>query len=307
MSCRSLWGLLVLVAVCCLLAGCGSTSSTQTTTTSTSTAAAHGYSTPYGPSANPPGWGYPPSCSSGKDCTVAPPPSSSLAGTRRMYDTITLSAFPSSLFAAAGYTSGWWVTFPLIRARWPKTHTVSIAVSASATGACLDIEPGDASPSQAASWYRSERKAGVKRPCLYSSYWEFVYEVRPALSEARVKRADVYEWDADYLGCPRLDKSFDATQCTDHALGRNLDESVVTSGFLSIATPPYKPLPSHARLGAELRTLDAELGSYSKRDREGHNCAKPPYHHAYPTARWDGECSRWAARTREIKRALGTK
>jgi hypothetical protein len=67
----------------------------------------------------------------------------------------------------------------------------------------------------------------------------FVNEVIPVLEAAHIPRDDIFEWDADYTYVPHLDAGFDATQFTDKALGRSLDESEVTLRFLSIAKPAY--------------------------------------------------------------------
>lgn len=244
---------------------------------------------------HPPGWGYPStSCSS--SCVSAPPATASLRGTRRMYDSVDLSALPNDPFAAAGYTSGFWPTYGPIRARWPRAHSISIAVTASEPADCLDIEPGDATPAEAPAWVRTEKAHGVTRPCLYSSYWELVNEVRPTLTKAGVKLANVYQWDADYdLGCPRLDEGFDATQCTDHALGHNLDESVVTLRFLQLATPPYRP---HVK---EIRKLQARRILNERRERR-QKCG----HLRKPQRRDRARCSierrRVSSVSRQIKR-----
>jgi hypothetical protein len=223
--------LLLLAAVVVALTGCGGGHVVR------------GFHTRYGLSAHPPGWGHP---AKGEAPAPAPPPTAALPPTAQMFDTITLSTVPANPFALAGYTSGFWPTFvPLLKA-WPKAHVVSIAVSARRGGKCLDVEPGDAMPAEAPGWYRKERAAGVKKPCFYSSWWEFTKQLRPALRSAGIGRQDVFEWDADYVYHPRLDVGFDATQWTDHAYGRNLDQSTVTLNFLSVAQPPYvkvKPKP----------------------------------------------------------------
>jgi hypothetical protein len=242
-------------------------------------------------SAHPPGWGHPP-----KGAFFVPPPTQSLAGTARMYDTVTLSTVPSNPFATAGYTSGFFVTYLPLRQRFPHAHTVSIAVNTSHHADCLDVEPGDAHPSEVVGWVRADKAAGFGKPCVYSSFFEFVDEIRPLLRRAGISSSQVFEWDADYLGCPRLDATFDATQCTDRAFGRNLDESVVKLTYLSIATPPFrapapKPKPKPSRSG-ELAKL---LGAYSKRTNpHGHNCQNPPFRHAYPSVRYNHACAIWA-------------
>lgn len=240
-------------------------------------------------SAHPPGWGFPP-----KGAEVIIPPTQSLSNTGRMYDTVTISMVPPDPFATAGYTSGFFPTFEPLRRSFPHSHTISIAINVDHEANCLDVEPGDATPSQVPGWVRVEKDRGAM-PCVYSSWWEFTGEVRPILLRAGIARSAIFEWDANYLGCPRLDATFDATQCTNTALGRNLDESVVKLSFLSIATPPFEvPKPPSKSL------LREYLGAYSKRTNpHGHNCQHPPYKHAYPSARYDRACAAWA---REVAR-----
>lgn len=209
---------LILVSLtAAILAGCGSTAQQAATG-----------------SIHPPRWGKPAPVSTG---LLALPPSA----TATMYDTVTLQTVPANPYALAGYTAGAWPTFRPLRARYPRAHTVSIAISARYHADCLDVEPGDAVPSQAAGWVRADIAAGWRKPCLYSSYWEFVHQIRPDLAAAGINRSQVLEWDADFVGYARLDATFDATQYTDRAFGRNLDASLVLRSFLAIAHPPYAP------------------------------------------------------------------
>lgn len=270
-----------------LIAGCGHN------TTQSATGSVH-----------PAGWG-------------KPAPATALLGARpvptaAMFDSIDVGTIPRGPFALAGYTAGRWPTFVPMRHRWPRAHTVSIAISARYHADCLDVEPGDATPNEVAVWVHADIRAGWRKPCVYSSWWEFHGQVNPALARAHISRSQVWEWDASYTYTPHIDAGFDATQWTDKAYGRNLDESLVTRAFLSIAHPalvPPKPRPKpdpRVRLRAELRKLGLLLGAYSRRhDPHGHDCAKPPYNHAFPSARWDHSCAVWARRSRAIKRQLG--
>lgn len=218
-----------------------------------------GQSQTAGGSVHPKGWGAP----APRTVRLSP----SLVPTAAMYDTITLSTVPAHPFALGGYTSGYWPTYLPLRRTYPQAHVVSIAVTANNHADCLDVEPGDATPGQVASWVRADR--GFAKPCVYSSYWEFVTQVRPALQRAGIARSAVFEWDADYTYVPHIDAGFDATQWTDHAFGRNLDASVVTLAFLSVAQPPLTPPvpPAHqsnAKRIAYLRSLARKHHCYRK-------------------------------------------
>lgn len=185
-----------------------------------------------GGSVHPPGWGRP--IPHAHHLLLAVPQGV-------MWDTVTRSALPANPFALAGYTSGLYTNYLAFRARYPRAHTISIAISAAHHADCLDVEPGDATPAQAPGWVKADRAAGFGRPCVYSSIWMFLHQVIPDLRAAGIARSSVLEWDADYSGRPGLDVGFDATQFTDRALGRNLDESSVTLAFLTVAQPPYHP------------------------------------------------------------------
>jgi len=267
----------------------------------------HGPSQSATGSARPAGW-----------ATVGPPPSFGLApvSTVAMFDSIEVSTVPRDPFALAGYTAGHWPTFIPLRKAFPSAHTVSIAISARYHADCLDVEPGDATPSEVPGWVHSEIKAGWRKPCVYSDWSEWTSQIRPILERARITRSQVWEWDAFYNGAPHIDPGFDGTQWTDRAYGRNLDESRVTRAFLSIAHPALvpapkprpkptpkpkpkpKPKPSPSRRRVELGRL---LGAYSKRNPHGHNCAHPPYKHAYPSAHYNRLCALWARGIRSLR------
>lgn len=185
-----------------------------------------------GGSVHPPGWGKP-----GPASVTSSRLSASQTAT--MFDTITLGTVPANPFALAGYTSGSWPTYLPLRRAYPNAHVVSIAVTPVFHADCLDVEPGDADPSQAAAWVKADIAAGFAKPCVYSSYYEYVNQVRPDLAAAGISRSQVFEWDADYTYSPHIDTGFDATQWTDHYNGLNLDASLVQLPFLSIAQPPW--------------------------------------------------------------------
>lgn len=235
-----------------------------------------------GGSVHPPGWGRP------APLTVGAAPYA-VAPTATMYDSIELGTIPARPFAAAGYTGGHWPTYPQIRRAYPQTHTVSIAVFPWERAACLDVEPGDAAPSQAPGWIRADQRAGYRKPCLYSDWWEWTQELAPALARARVALSSVYRWVASYVGHPQLLPGFDADQWTPRCLGRNLDCSLVLRSFLAIAQPPLAP---RAALIARRETLRHVLIRYGCRRRVRER------QHLGP------RCIRWFAEGRAVDRAL---
>lgn len=161
-------------------------------------------------------------------------------GATVMFDSVDLSQIPENAPAVAGYVGGAWPTFNQLRARFPHAYRLSIAVSASEDAVCLDVEPGDAELGQVVSWINAQRARSVKRPVIYSSASGMDAVVR-ALSDAGIGRESVRLWSAHYTFSPHLcgphscgevrSTTVDATQWTDKALGRNLDQSLVAKGF----------------------------------------------------------------------------
>jgi hypothetical protein len=221
-----------------------------------------------------------------------------------MYDSVSLGAIPRAPFATAGYTGGRWQTFVELLGLKPQTHAISIAVNARERAACLDVEPGDAAPSEAPGWVRADERAGYRKPCLYSDWSEWTSELAPALKRAGIALASVLKWVASFVGRPQLLAGFDADQYDDHCLGRDLDCSLVLRSFLAAARPPLEPpapKPKPRPKPAAQRELDALLGAHSARDPHGHDCQHPPYRHAYSSARFDHPCEVWAQQVRAIR------
>ena len=161
---------------------------------------------------------------------------------KTMYDSVDLSQIPPDAQAVAGYVGGSWPTYGELAKRFPKAHRLSIAVNASETAECLDVEVGDATPTEAPAWVERMEKAGIWRPCLYANL-STMPAVLTALHEAGIARERVRLWVAHYVFTPTLPAGFDACQWTDKALGRNLDESLVVDDFFP--TIVHSPLFDH--------------------------------------------------------------
>lgn len=158
-----------------------------------------------------------------------------------MFDSVDLKQIPEDAPAVAGYTSGHWPTYPHLAKLWPHARHLSIAVTASHDAECLDVEPGDATPDQAAAWVKRQHARGIKRPVVYTSV-SSAQNLIGRLSAAGIKRGDVRLWTAHYTHKPHrcgptcgygLQSTADATQWTDKSHGRNLDESLCGPGFFS--------------------------------------------------------------------------
>lgn len=155
-----------------------------------------------------------------------------------MYDAVTVSNIPSSAPAVAGYTSGLFPTWPTLLKLFPRARKLAIAVNAAHDADVLDVEQGDATPAQAPAWIKRQhavhKTSGI--PIIYCSV-SVVATVAHLCSSAGLKHGvDYLIWSAHYtfrlhLCSPTCGFSMpftaDATQWTDKALGRSLDQSHV--------------------------------------------------------------------------------
>lgn len=176
-----------------------------------------------------------------------------------MFDSVDVDQIPRDAVAVAGYTSGKWPTFPSLVAGWPNAKRLSIAVTARRDAECLDVEAGDARPDQAAAWVRRQQTRGVARPVLYTSV-SVAQGLLDLLAEDGILRESVRLWTAHYThvehlcgpqchdvhGRPYLRMPADATQWTDKALERNLDQSICTDDFFAgggvLVAPDHQPV-----------------------------------------------------------------
>jgi hypothetical protein len=231
---------LALVAVACALlaAACGGhhhagVSSIKTTSSTTS-------ALPQGPGNRAPNFGRTPPWWNGQPKAIAP------GASVEQLDAVGISAIPAGWPYVAGYTNGNWPTVNLLLHAFPHSHILTIAVNTSGRADCLDIEPGDAVPSEAAGWVRADR-ALTPRPCIYAPLYLW-QDVWANLNANEIPRSSVWEWDAHWDYFAHIDSGFDATQWTDSALGKPhaLDESTVSAEMINgFFGPPSKPVNPH--------------------------------------------------------------
>lgn len=170
----------------------------------------------------------------------------------QMFDSTTVGEIPENPPAVAGYVGGFWPTYLRLLQMFPRAYHLSIAVNSGEDAECLDIERGDATPYDAPGWVRRQLARGVRRPVLYSSV-SSMSEVVGALESDGIPASEVRLWTAHYTGYSHLCSpqncgyglrvSSDATQWTDRALDRNLDESLCSDSFFG--SPPPPPDPHH--------------------------------------------------------------
>lgn len=161
-----------------------------------------------------------------------------------MFDAVDLSQIPANPPAVAGYVGGRFPTWSSLVKKFPNAKHVSIAVNASEDADILDVENGDAVPSDAPAWFVRQKARGI-RPGFYADV-STMPAVLKALGAVGVQRDEYRVWTAHFTGVAHIEPGSDATQWTDRALGRNLDESeCVPSFFVETPAQPAHVNPPH--------------------------------------------------------------
>lgn len=112
-----------------------------------------------------------------------------------MYDGIYVGNVPAGAAAYAGYTSGSWPDYATIKAKYPYAHVLSIAVYAGGPGDCLDVEPGDATNTQAES---------ARAYKVYYTSAAFAAQMVADLAQGGKPRSSYRLWIAHYTGTPHI-------------------------------------------------------------------------------------------------------
>lgn len=159
-----------------------------------------------------------------------------------MYDSTTIGEIPKDAAAVAGYVDGAYANFSDMVKQFPNARRLSIAVFASSDADCLDIEPGNATPSEAPAWVKRQisRLGTTKKPTVYAAVSE-MNSVISALNAAGISQNSYKIWTAHVgngkhvcgPGTCGATSGYAAhgTQWNWEALGRNLDESVLNGNF----------------------------------------------------------------------------
>jgi hypothetical protein len=162
-----------------------------------------------------------------------------------MYDSINVDSIPDDATLMAGYINGkstWQSYYPMV-ARFPNATVLSISVAAHNSNGTyvaadiLDIEKGDATPSEAPGWVTAMRSLG-RTPTLYCSRLGTWPATQQAIGAAKL--APPNYWIADYTSTAHLVPGSVATQWTDTG---PYDLSLTNGTWPSVVdTPPAPPL-----------------------------------------------------------------
>jgi hypothetical protein len=165
----------------------------------------------------------------------------------RLHDSITAADIPPDAVAVAGYVDGSYVWTAADWDLFPNAYKLRIAISASTNdGDVLDVETGDATPTQAPGWVAMRRAAGLARPILYCGRWQW-----PALRAAMAAAGQEADyWIAQYTGAPHLIEGAVAVQWAGDATSgghydlSDIDDTWVHGKEAPMFNPPIGPFPA---------------------------------------------------------------
>lgn len=160
-------------------------------------------------------------------------------------DSVDLSQFVAPVVAFAAYAGGNFENWGLAVKRWPNALKKSIAVHPDENADILDVENGDAVPTDYPAWHQRQLARGLKNPMPYASQSEM-----PAVEAAcRVAKVTLIgEWVAHFDGVANLSGQSSlvkAKQFTDRGFARNLDLSCCLPEFWVTPAPTPKNPPMY--------------------------------------------------------------
>lgn len=163
--------------------------------------------------------------------------------TNVMYDATNPSLIPDGPLLA-GYINGKWPSYYQIAIDHPHSTVLTITVKAHNSDGSyviadiLDIESGDATPSEAPGWTQAMR--ALHRPVIanYCSRLATWPGTKAAYLSDGVPTPDF--WIADYTGQPHLVPFSVATQWTDHLNEYDISQ---TNGTWPMSPTPIPPIP----------------------------------------------------------------
>jgi nucleoid-associated protein YgaU len=168
-----------------------------------------------------------------------------------MYDSVNVESIPPTATMVAGYVDGLYANTHLLRQRFPKATLVEIAVNShSDSGHVLDVETGDATPTEAVSWVLTRRRAGAD-PSVYCNASEWPH-VRAAFKHAAV--TEPHYWIAKWDNVAALLPGTVAKQFKNTT---HYDESVVADYWPGVdpKPKPTKPKTYKVKKGDTLSSI----------------------------------------------------
>jgi hypothetical protein len=173
---------------------------------------------------------------------------------RMMYDAVTPANIPADAEIVGGYLNGRYAWSAADWARFPHAVHVRISVRAAfLDGHVLDVEPGDATPTESVGWVKARRAAGAD-PTVYCnrSTWP---QVRAAFAAAGV--AEPHYWIATASGRFEIPAGAVAAQYLLDT--RGVDISAVADYWPGVDAPASNPGSTPAGPSIPAQEEDAML------------------------------------------------
>lgn len=148
------------------------------------------------------------------------------------------------------------------RKRWPEARILTMSVTGLVPADAYDIEKGDYQVDMVPDLYNIAKQHKVWRPCYYGQLSGVMPSIKEALGTiAGLQREDVRLLVADWDDTTIIPPGYDGKQFTSHALGRNLDESILLPTFFQPAGKPTPPTGQKIlRATVEVDPADNEWG-----------------------------------------------
>jgi peptidoglycan hydrolase-like protein with peptidoglycan-binding domain len=169
-------------------------------------------------------------------------------------DSVGVGSLQSGLAVYAGYAYGPFNNWAALVARFGKTAkliSISPVVETSERVACLDIEPGNASPSSAPAFVRLGRSGILAKPTIYCSAGD-TGAVNEALQGAGIVRSSYYIWSAHWIGkhiCGPATCGYPQADGTQYDSNASFDSDIFSAYmFVGAPVPPPPPPPGHPTL-----------------------------------------------------------
>jgi hypothetical protein len=156
-----------------------------------------------------------------------------------LYDSVTAADIPADAQLVAGYINGRFAWSASDWDRFPNAIKLRISIDPTVPADVLDVELGDAAPSDCPGFIQRAQAAGIAKPIIYCG--------------ASVTSAVAYYcgslehrlWTADYTGVPHITPGADLTQYADptYGSGGHYDVSEVSDAWLTEWQADHVPAP----------------------------------------------------------------
>jgi peptidoglycan hydrolase-like protein with peptidoglycan-binding domain len=174
-------------------------------------------------------------------------------------DSVGVNSLEAGLPVYAGYAYGPFDNWNALVARFGKTAkliSISPVVESSERVACLDVEPGNATPADAPAFYRLGKAGIVNKPTIYCSAGD-TSAVVDALGNAGINRASYYIWSAHWIGkhiCAPSTCGYPQADGTQYDSNNAFDSDIFTASMFGATPPPPPPPPPPANPTLSLTT-----------------------------------------------------